>query len=66
MTAATRNEIEYLSSVDVLSAEDPALISEMAERLDALRRFDQDFSFNDWRSEAANTGWRSTSSLLAR
>jgi hypothetical protein len=48
MMFATRNEIEYLSSIDKQSGEDPALIDEMWHRLDALRCYDQNISASDW------------------
>lgn len=51
MRFATRREIEYLDSVDGDSETDAGTIEEMARRLDALRRFDQNFCKADWRPD---------------
>ena len=63
MRFATRNEIEYLGSVDGRATESVDLIDEMCQRLDALRRYDQNFSDSDWRPHACDWGWRPDSSL---
>ncbi len=44
-----RNEIEYLSSIDGRSKADPAIVTDMWHRLDALRCFDQNINQADWR-----------------
>jgi hypothetical protein len=49
MGFASRNEIEYLSSVDANGHNDCGLIHEMSRRLDALRQYDQYFCEADWR-----------------
>ena len=61
MRFSTINEIEYLGSIDCQAPEDPALVDEMWQRLDALRRYDQNISDSDWRPHAADAGWRSDS-----
>jgi hypothetical protein len=58
MRFASSNEIEYLGNIEGTSAEDPKLIREMCQRLDALRRFDQNFSDADWRPHRECSGWR--------
>jgi hypothetical protein len=59
MRSAAWNEIEYLGTVEGASAADPKLIREMWERLDALRRFDQNFSAADWQPHQNSPAWRS-------
>jgi hypothetical protein len=59
MRFATRNEIEYLHSIDGDTDADAGTIDEMTRQLDALRRFDQNFSRADWRPEH-NRGARPT------
>ena len=51
MRFATRNEIEYLSAIDGDAKTDAGTIDEMTRRLDALRRFDQNFFEADWQPE---------------
>jgi hypothetical protein len=51
MPFATRQEIEYLGSHEANSVNNATLIDEMTRQLDALRRFDQNFSQADWRPE---------------
>jgi hypothetical protein len=58
MRPAFRNEIDYLGSLDSEANQDPKLIEEMRDRLDALRRYDQDFNDSDWRPHVAHAGWR--------
>jgi len=49
MRNAIRNEIDYLSACDPEALKMPGLVEEMRQRLDALRRFDQRFSYRDSR-----------------
>lgn len=56
MPFATQNEIEYLGSIAGRGVENPRLVDEMWQRLEALRRYDQNFSDSDWRPPA-NTKW---------
>jgi len=56
MRFTTRNEIEYLGSIDRDAAADPKLINDMWQRLDALRRYDQNVSERDWHPRTANAG----------
>jgi len=56
MRFVTGNEIEYLNSISG-SEENPDVVREMSERLDALRRFDQDISEADWRPSASRLDW---------
>jgi hypothetical protein len=56
MRFATRNEIEYLSSIDGDAKTDAGTIDEMTRRLDALRRFDQNFFKADWQPEHNHSG----------
>jgi hypothetical protein len=49
MRAAAWSEIEYLGAIEGVTAKDPRVISEMCRRLEALRRFDQNFSDADWK-----------------
>jgi hypothetical protein len=49
--------MEYLDSLDPESR-DPKFIEEMQMRLDALRRYDQNFSDKDWRPRVTDAGWR--------
>jgi hypothetical protein len=51
MRFGTRNEIEYLSSIDGNAKTDAGTIDEMTRQLDALRRFDQNFFKADWQPE---------------
>jgi hypothetical protein len=53
----TTNEIEYLGSHEHHTAENVALVDEMWQRLDALRRYDQDFSDNDSRPHVFDDRW---------
>jgi hypothetical protein len=55
MRFATRQEIEYLGSLDAKTSKDSDLIDEMSRRLDALRRYDQLFSDSDWRPAEGHT-----------
>jgi hypothetical protein len=57
MRFVTQSEIEYLGSNDQRVAADPNLIDEMSQRLNALRRYDQNFSESDWRPHAGEVGW---------
>jgi hypothetical protein len=57
MRSATSNEIEYLGDVEGATAENPRLIREMSQRLDALRRFDQSFSEADCRPHRGLSSW---------
>jgi hypothetical protein len=66
MRFATRNEIEYLGSVDGHVTESAELIDDMCQRLDALRRYDQNFSASDWRPHALDGDWRRDSSRIVR
>ena len=52
MRSAISNEIEYLGDIEGATAKNPRLIREMAQRLDALRRFDQSFCEADCRPHA--------------
>jgi hypothetical protein len=52
------NEIEYLGAIEGIDEADSSLICEMRQRLDALRRFDQNFSDDDWRPHRSSSGWR--------
>lgn len=61
MSSATRNEIEYLSSIEGNEAADAKLIRDMSRRLDALRRFDQNFSAADWRPHRSTPVWSANS-----
>lgn len=54
MRFATSDEMEYLGKVQGATA-DPCLIHEMAQRLEALRRFDQSFSEADYRPPAGES-----------
>ena len=56
MRFVTRKEIEYLGSVDGHVTESAELIDEMCQRLDALRRYDQNFSDSDWHPHALRGG----------
>lgn len=58
MRSATSNEIEYLGDIEGATAENPRLIREMSERLDALRRFDQSFCDADCRPQRGVTNWQ--------
>jgi len=51
MRFATQTEIEYIGAHDNDADNDSALIDEMSRQLDALRRYDQNFSVTDWRPE---------------
>jgi hypothetical protein len=48
MWFTTRNEIEYLNSLDPRTAGDGQLVLELTRRLDALRRYDQDYRNDEW------------------
>ncbi len=58
MRSATWNEIEYLGAIEGTTAEDPKLVHEMWQRLEALRRFDQNFCDADWRPQRGSGAWR--------
>jgi hypothetical protein len=58
MRFATGNEIEYLGAIEGINAADSNLIREMRQRLDALRRFDQNISADDWSPHRSSCGWR--------
>ena len=58
MRSATSNEIEYLGDIEGATAENPRLIREMSQRLDALRRFDQSFSEADCRPHTGSSSWQ--------
>jgi hypothetical protein len=58
MRFATGNEIEYLGAIEGITAADSSVICEMRQRLDALRRFDQNFSDDDWSPHGNSSGWR--------
>jgi len=49
MSSATRQEIEYVGSMDDEGTRNPALVDEMWHKLEALRCYDQNFSSVDWR-----------------
>jgi hypothetical protein len=57
MRFATGNEIEYLGALEGINAAESSLIREMRQRLDALRRFDQNFSADDWSPHRVSSGW---------
>jgi hypothetical protein len=58
MRYATSNEIEYLGDIEGATAKNPRLIRDMAQRLDALRRFDQSFCDADCRPHTSATRWQ--------
>lgn len=58
-----RNEIDYLGSRDRDRDNYRAFAEEMVRRLDALRRYDQDFDERDWQPNARETGWQPYSPL---
>ena len=58
MRSAASNEIEYLGDIEGATAENPRLIREMSQRLDALRRFDQSFCEADCRPHARSSNWQ--------
>jgi hypothetical protein len=47
MGSATRNEIEYLGSIEHGNSCDPSLVDELWHRLEALRFYDQNFQTID-------------------
>jgi hypothetical protein len=53
---AALNEIEYLNSLDAPGRQDIDLVREMSRRLDALRRYDQNYSEADWCPHAGSGG----------
>jgi hypothetical protein len=55
-----RNEIEYLSSMDGRFKTDPAIVSDMWRRLDALRCFDQNIDQRDWQPHSSAPDSRSS------
>jgi hypothetical protein len=61
MRYSHQHEIEYLGSIAGEAAGDRQLIEEMQQRLDALRRYDQNFSDSDWHPREANFGWQQES-----
>jgi hypothetical protein len=61
MRSAISNEIEYLGDIEGATAKNPRLIREMAQRLDALRRFDQSFCDADCRPHASPPSWQADS-----
>lgn len=63
MPYANQHEIEYLGAVGGNAAADREMIDEMRRRLDALRRYDQSFSDNDWRPCGLDKGWPRESPL---
>ena len=58
MRFATGNEIEYLGAIEGTNGADSNLIREMRQRLDALRRFDQNISSDDWSPHRSSCGWQ--------
>ena len=58
MRSATLNEIEYLGDIEGVTTKNARLIREMAQRLDALRRFDQSFCEADCRPHSSRPNWR--------
>lgn len=48
MTLGTRNEIEYLSTLDQEASIERDLFEELGDRLEALRRYDQYIDETDW------------------
>ena len=64
MYVARNNEIEYLGRLEKESL-DTQLVDELSQRLEALRRFDQNFSENDWRPHPREARWRPNSPLRA-
>jgi hypothetical protein len=57
MRNANQHEIEYLGLLGGKASGDPEMIDELRQRLDALRRYDQNFSESDWRPRAATASW---------
>ena len=57
MRFTTLNEIDYLGDIEGATSENPKLIREMSQRLDALRRFDQSFYEADCRPHAGSSNW---------
>ena len=64
MYVARNSEIEYLGRLERESL-DTQLVDELSQRLEALRRFDQNFSENDWPPHLREAGWRPNSPLRA-
>jgi hypothetical protein len=58
MRSAMSNEIEYLGDIEGATAKNPRLIHEMAQRLDDLRRFDQNFCEADCRPHSSLPRWQ--------
>jgi hypothetical protein len=58
MRSSLSNEIEYLGDLEGATADNPRLIREMSQRLDALRRFDQSFCDADCRPHAGVANWQ--------
>jgi hypothetical protein len=56
MRSSAWNEIEYLGAVEGVAAKDANWVREMWRRLDALRRFDQNFCDADWRPDPPISG----------
>jgi hypothetical protein len=48
--------MEYLGAIRGWNAEDANLARELGRRLEALRRFDQQFCDADWQPRAMQTG----------
>jgi hypothetical protein len=65
MRAARSNEIEYLAQIEGTTAKNRGLIREMVRRLDALRRFDQNFCDADFRPHSRASSWRPDSTTEA-
>jgi hypothetical protein len=58
MRSATREEIEYVGSIDDEGQRNPALVDEMWHQLEALRYYDQNISAGDWRPHRGqHAGW---------
>jgi hypothetical protein len=49
MRDGIHNELDYLGSIDRDAKSNSAFAEELVRRLDALRRYDQDFDESDWR-----------------
>jgi hypothetical protein len=62
MRSSLSNEIEYLADLEGATTENPRLIREMSQRLDALRRFDQSFCDADCRPHSGISSWEPDSS----
>jgi hypothetical protein len=60
MSSATRQEIEYVGSIDNEGSRNPALVDQMWHQLEALRCYDQNFSAGDWQPHHQHraSAWR--------